>query len=134
MCAESSLPMREYQTAGITPNVEQPSPKEKKSSLFTVKPKVEWSPKKEPDCFKVEQKQDFKMFGACDVEKRDLTELAAEKALLIDMICKLKEQIAEKDEQIAERDKRIAKEQHFAKCTGQKGEQIVTDTLGFPAR
>ena len=121
MCAESSLPMRESQTAGITHNEEQLSPKEKKSSLFTVKPKVEWSPKKEPDCFKVEQKQDFKMFSACDVEKSDL---AAEKKLLIDMIRKLKEQIAEKDEQIAERDKQIAKEQHFAKYTGQKGELL----------
>ena len=126
MYAEISIPMRESQTADITPNVEQTPPKEKKECLLlTTKPKVEWSPK-EPEYFKAEQKRNFKLkqeFSACDIEKGE--QLAAENKLLHDMIYKLKQQIAEKDERIARRD------QEFANQAGQNGKQIVTHVRVF---
>ena len=107
---ESPLLRGESQTADI-PKLEQLSPKEKKPSLSDIKPKIEWSPKKEPQDVKIEAKEvvaDVQLKQEfSDVEKGDLMEqLVLNKK---DMISQLREQITEKDQQIAEQIKQIAK-------------------------
>ena len=81
-------------------------------SLPDIKPKIEWSPKKEPQDVKIETKKEVvedvqlkQEFS--DAEKGDLMEqLVLNKK---DMISQLREQIAEKDQQIVEQIKQIAK-------------------------
>ena len=142
--AESPLPRRASHAADIKPKVKQPSFKEKKPSLPDIKPKIEMLPKKEPEGFKIEPKEEVEedvklkqVFSVSDVDKGDLMEkLAAKNKLLLDMISQLKEQIAEKDnvidgrnneiierdQKIDERDKQIAKQ---AEQIAEKNEYIV---------
>ena len=109
---ESPLPKGEESQSADVPNLEQLSPTGKKPSLPDIKPKIEWSPKKEPQDVKIEAKKEVvedvqlkQEFS--DVEKGDLMEqLVLDKK---DMISQLREQIAEKDQQIAEQIKQIAK-------------------------
>ena len=142
--AESPLPRRASKTADIKPKVKQPSFKEKKPSLPDIKPKIEMLPKKEPEGFKIEPKEEVgedvklkQVFSISDVDKDDLVEeLAAKNKLFLQMISQLKEQIAEKDEKIDEMDKQIVdkdqqiaeRDQQMAKLAEQiaeKGEQIA---------
>ena len=114
--AESRLPRRASHAADTKPKVKQPSFKEKKPSLPDIKPKIEMLPKKEPEGFKIEPKEEVEedvklkqVFSVSDVDKGDLVEeLAAKNKFLLGMISQLKEQIAEKDNEINERDNYIA--------------------------
>lgn len=109
-CTESPPPKGASQTADI--KLEQESPKQKKSSLSDIKPKIEWSPNKELENVKIEAQKEVvedvkikKEFS--DVEKGNpMDQLVLDKK---DMISQLREQIIEKDQQIAEQIKQIAK-------------------------
>ena len=102
--AESPLPKSASQTADIKPKVKQPSPKEEKPSLSDIKPKMEFSPKKDPEDGTIEAeiavklKQEFR-----DIETSGpIEELALENKVLRVIIMQRDEKIAEQAKQIAE--------------------------------
>ena len=115
--AESPLPKSASQTADIKPNVKQFSPKEKKPSLADIKPKMEFSPKKDPEDGTIEAeiavklKQEFR-----DIETSgSIEELALENKVLRVIITQRDEKIAEQAKQIAEQIKQAS----------EKGEQSM---------
>ena len=102
--AESPLPKSASQTADIKPKVKQPSPKEEKPSLSDIKPKMEFSPKKDPEDGTIEAeiavklKQEFR-----DIETSGpIEELALENKVLRVIITQRDEKIADQAKQIAE--------------------------------
>ena len=102
--AESPLPKSASQTADIKPKVKQPSPKEEKPSLSDIKPKMEFSPKNDPEDGTIEAeiavklKQEFR-----DIETSGpIEELALENKVLRVIIMQRDEKIAEQAKQIAE--------------------------------
>ena len=102
--AESPLPKSASQTADIKPKVKQFSPKEKKPSPADIKPKMEFSPKKDPEDGTIEAeiavklKQEFR-----DIETSGpIEELALENKVLRVIITQRDEKIAEQAKQIAE--------------------------------
>ena len=102
--AESPLPKSASQTADIKPKVKQPSPKEEKPSLSDIKPKMEFSPKNDPEDGTIEAeiavklKQEFR-----DIEASGpIEELALENKVLRVIIMQRDEKIAEQAKQIAE--------------------------------
>ena len=102
--AESPLPKSASQTADIKPKVKQFSPKEKKPSPADIKPKMEFSPKKDPEDGTIEAeiavklKQEFR-----DIETSGpIEELALENKVLRVIIMQRDEKIAEQAKQIAE--------------------------------
>ena len=102
--AESPLPKSASQTADIKPKVKQPSPKEEKPSLSDIKPKMEFSPKNDPEDGTIEAeiavklKQEFR-----DIETSGpIEELALENKVLRVIITQRDEKIAEQAKQIAE--------------------------------
>ena len=102
--AESPLPKSASQTADIKAKVKQFSPKEKKPSPADIKPKMEFSPKKDLEDGTIEAeiavklKQEFR-----DIETSGpIEELALENKVLRVIIMQRDEKIAEQAKQIAE--------------------------------
>ena len=102
--AESPLPKSASQTADIKAKVKQFSPKEKKPSPADIKPKMEFSLKKDLEDGTIEAeiavklKQEFR-----DIETSGpIEELALENKVLRVIIMQRDEKIAEQAKQIAE--------------------------------
>ena len=113
--AESPLPNSASQTADVKAKVIQFSPKEKKPSLADIKPKIEFSPKKDLEDGTIEAeiavKQEFR-----DIETSGpIEELALENKVLRVIITQRDEKIAEQAKQIAEQIKQAS----------EKGEQSM---------